>query len=104
MPLNQPFISELESESKSTQKVLERVPLDKSDWRPHEKSMPLRRLATHVAELTGWIGTTLEADELDFSKIEYKPRIAKTTDELLEIFRENRDKGLEFLKKPRMKK
>ena len=99
MSLNQPFISELENESKSTQKVLERVPIEKSDWRPHEKSMPLGRLATHVAELTGWIGSTLGADELDFSKIEYKPRIAKSTDELLEIFRENRDKGLEFLRK-----
>ncbi len=98
MPVNQSFIAELEEEAKSTRKVLERVPVEKSDWKPHEKSMPLGRLATHVAELPGWITSVLSTDEMDFAKIEYKPKIAKTTAELLEIFEDNYSKGLKSLK------
>lgn len=98
MSINQSFISELEQEAKATKKVLERVPLDKPDWKPHEKSMALGRLATHVAEIPGWVTSTLAADELDFAKFDYKPRIATNTDELIQIFEENRSKGLDSLK------
>lgn len=99
MPINQSLITELEQESKATKRLLERVPIEKSDWKPHTKSMTLGRLATHVAELPGWISTALDTDELDFAKIEYKPRIAKSNSELIEIFNENLTKGLESLKK-----
>ena len=98
MSLNQSFIKELENEAKQTRKVLERVPLDKADWKPHEKSMALGRLATHVAEISGYITSTLDADEMDFAKMDYKPRIAKSTSELLAIFEENYNKGMESLK------
>lgn len=98
MPINQPFITELEQEAKATRKVLERVPLEKSAWKPHEKSTPLGRLATHVAEIPGWITSTLGADELDFSKFDYKARVAGASSELLQIFEENYSKGMESLK------
>jgi uncharacterized damage-inducible protein DinB len=98
MPLNQSFITELEQEAKSTRKILERVPIEKAGWKPHEKSMSIGRLATHVAELTGWVTSVLNSDEMDFAKIEYKPRIATTSAELLEIFEENYSKGMESLK------
>lgn len=98
MPLNEGFIKELEQEAKSTRKVLERVPIEKADWKPHEKSMSIGRLATHVAELSGWVATVLSSDELDFAKIEYKPRIAANSKELIEIFEENYSKAMESLK------
>jgi len=51
MPLANALIAELELEGKSTLKMLERLPLDKLDWRPHPKSMPLGRLAWHVVSI-----------------------------------------------------
>jgi len=50
MSVKTSFIGELKSELQSTIKMLEKVPLDKADWKPHEKSMSIGRLATHTAE------------------------------------------------------
>lgn len=99
MPLNEAFIAEIENEAKATRRLLERVPLDKSDWKPHEKSMTLGRLASHVAEIPGWVAVSLDQDELDFAKMDYKPKIAKTNAELLEIFEENHKKAIDALKR-----
>lgn len=98
MPINEAFIAELQQEAKTTRNILERVPTDKSDWKPHEKSMPLGRLAYHVAELAGWVSVTLDQDELDFAKFEYKPVIAKSTEELLKVHSNNVEKALASLK------
>src|SRR3954468_17383116 len=55
-------------EAARTRSVLERVPAGKGDWKPHERSMALGRLAGHVAELP-WFGQVIvETDELDFGK------------------------------------
>ena len=45
------LLKEMDKEAITTRKMLERVPNDKYDWKPHEKSMTIRRLATHIAEL-----------------------------------------------------
>jgi len=47
------LLKEMEEEAQTTRKMLERVPNDKFDWRPHPKSMNIRSLATHIAELPG---------------------------------------------------
>ena len=52
MSVKTALLAELKYESSLTKKMLERVPLDKKEWKPHEKSMTLGRLATHVAEIT----------------------------------------------------
>ena len=96
--LNKGFLSELQHEATSTKKILERVPEDKLDWKPHEKSMTLGRLATHIAELTRFITIILTSDELDFATGKYKPTIAKSSEELLQIFREKLDGAIEALK------
>jgi uncharacterized damage-inducible protein DinB len=80
------LIAEFENEAKTTRSVLERVPADKFDWKPHEKSMPMGRLATHVAEMHGWTNPTVEQPELDFAKMDYKPFEPKTTADLVEHF------------------
>jgi len=98
MSLNQSFIPEFEQESKSTRKILERVPVEKPDWKPHKKSTALGYLAVHVAELHGWPDGVLSSDELDFAKIDYKPRVASSTSELMSIFEENYSKGLGAIK------
>ena len=92
------FLEQLEQEAITTRKMLSRVPADKFDWKPHEKSMELIRLATHVAELPTWIPMTLDTDELDFSKSDYKPAQIKKKDELMNYFEECLTKGREALK------
>ena len=47
----QELLQELEQEAPSTRRVLERIPQDRLDWKPHEKSMSLGQLALHVATL-----------------------------------------------------
>lgn len=84
---------ELEQESAISRKMLERVPAEKFDWRPHPKSMTLRELATHVAEIHGWFGLTLTADELDFATMPYKPTVVKDTAELLAFFQQKLEVG-----------
>ena len=84
--LSSVLIAEMEHEAKTTRTCLERVPADKFDWKPHEKSMEFGKLAAHIAEMFGWTPATLQQSELDFSKMDYKPFAPKTTDDLLEFF------------------
>ena len=99
MTIGQTLLQEFQQEAKATRKLLERVPLDKADWKPHEKSMPLARLASHVAETSLWIWHTIENDTLDLAVQPYEPIVPKTTAELLKFFDENNAKAEEFLSK-----
>jgi uncharacterized damage-inducible protein DinB len=65
--ISQSLLPEFDVEIANTRKVLERVPEGTPDFRPHEKSMTLGRLAGHVAEIPMWATMTLEQDELDMS-------------------------------------
>jgi uncharacterized damage-inducible protein DinB len=80
------FLKQLNEESVTTRKMLSRVPDDKYDWTPHVKSMDVRRLATHVAELPTWITMALTTDELDFEDNSYESTFLDTTEQLLELF------------------
>jgi uncharacterized damage-inducible protein DinB len=80
------FLAELENEAKVTRACLERVPLEKADWKPHEKSMSFGRLAVHCAEMFGWTEVALTQDELDFSKMDMTPFEPRSTEELLAFF------------------
>jgi uncharacterized damage-inducible protein DinB len=95
--LNQPFIAELKQEAGSTKRILERVPEDKFEWKPHEKSTTLGRLATHVAELPGFLNSILIMDEFDFAKGDYKPSFTKTSEELMNVFQEKIDEVVKTL-------
>jgi len=92
------LIAELEHEGATTRKVLERIPPETFDWKPHKKSMTMGRLATHVAEMHGWTKLTVEQPELDFSKFDYKPFEPKTTDELIQHFEKSFNEAIESLK------
>ena len=98
MTRSEVILMEFEREADKTRKILERVPLEKADWKPHEKSMSLGRLATHVAEIPSWTAVTLNQDELDFSTMDYKPTVAENTDDLLKIFDEKRSEAVDAIK------
>lgn len=80
------FLKELETESASTRRMLERVPAEHFEWKPHEKSYSLGRLASHVAELPSMITRVLTTDELDFMKEGFKSSRATSSQELIQIF------------------
>ncbi len=80
------FLAELENEAKTARACLERVPADKFDWKPHEKSMTFGRLASHVAEMFGWTKETLTQDVLDFAAGDFTPFEPKSSEELLKFF------------------
>jgi uncharacterized damage-inducible protein DinB len=65
MSLIHPLLSELERESASTARMLERVPREKFEWRPHAKSMSLGQLAWHIATIPQTIGRLVAAGEFD---------------------------------------
>jgi len=64
--INELLLSEFDEEVKKTRALLERVPI-LPDFKPHPKSMPLGKLAPHVAELAGFGVTILTTPELDFA-------------------------------------
>jgi len=81
------FLKELEAESGSSRKCLERIPMNLSSWKPHEKSMPMGYLSLLVAEIPKWITHTIEPGVIDFAA--WKHFEPKTTDELVKHFDEN---------------
>lgn len=83
MPMIDSILAELNHEAANTRRLLERVPEDRLDFRPHEKSMTLQHLAGHLAEIPGWAGPTLGADELDFAAGNYETFLPKNREELL---------------------
>jgi uncharacterized damage-inducible protein DinB len=86
----QSLIADLKQEDALTRAVLGAVPSDKLDWQPHEKSMTLRTLASHIAETPNWLGSMMD-DVFDFGAMmaDYKPFAAADQAELLSVFDDN---------------
>ena len=80
-------LQEFDQEMATTRRLLERVPTDKGQWKPHPKSFPLGHLAQLVAWMPGWIAKSLRETEIDLAKADgysFQP-----TDVLLEQFDSN---------------
>jgi len=86
MTVAQAMTAEFQEEAASTRKMLERVPEEKLAWKPHEKSMSLGKLASHIAESPSWVASVVDAEELDFANSDYKPFVGSSTAEILEAF------------------
>src|ERR1700752_1515689 len=92
------ILSEFDAEVKTTRTMLERVPM-KADFKPHAKSMPLGKLAPHVAELAGFGVTILTTPELDFGSGPSRPRPGfESPDQLVKAFEEGAAKVRDALK------
>ncbi len=87
MSLSKALAEELRQEAVSTRKMLERVPEDAFDWKPHEKSTSLGRLAGHIVQLPGMVSPIMTMDELDFANV--PPFTPASASELVEKFDEN---------------
>jgi hypothetical protein len=89
MPISELLLPEFDHEMKVTRITLERVPFEKIGFAPHAKSMPLDKLAPHVAELPGFGLAVLTTPELDFSGAPNRPRPPFELPGLLKAFDEN---------------
>jgi uncharacterized damage-inducible protein DinB len=79
--------ADFEEEMPATRKVIERVPGDRGEWRPHPKSFPMGHLAQLVSWMPGWVTSIATHPKLDLMA---SPRYSfETTDTLLETFDRN---------------
>ena len=97
MAVKESFMAELKHESALTGKMLAKVPMDKADWKPHEKSMTLGRLATHIAENFRWISDIKNIDDFDFAARPFQSYTAGSQQELMHIFQTNLDSAIRDL-------
>ena len=67
MTLTEFYVAQLDAEAPRTRRVLERVPAGRDDWKPHDKSMPLGRLAMLVARMPSWFDLIIGRDDLDLT-------------------------------------
>ena len=97
MNIRDSILAELEQESQTTKRVLDRVPEDKLSWKPHKKAFSLGQLALHVATVPASVTTAAVADSFE-APIFSQPE-AKTRQEILETFSKSLDAARENLKK-----
>jgi uncharacterized damage-inducible protein DinB len=89
MAIAQSLLPEFDAEMASCRKELERIPDAQLDYRPHPKSFTLVQLANHLATIPGWVASTMNLSELDFSDpatLAGMPKPVSSRDELLAIF------------------
>lgn len=100
MSISESMLPEFDQEMANTRKLLERVPVDKLAWKPHEKSMPLGRLAGHVAELPGWVVNAIRLDSLDLTPPAgggFEAYVPRSREDLLATFDKNVSEAREAL-------
>jgi len=91
------LLSEFDDEAKKTRATLERVPIE-PDFAPHPKSMPLGRLAPHVAQLPDFGLIVLTTPELDFGTGKWTPLPFESAEQLAKAFDEGAAKVRAALK------
>lgn len=89
MAMKDALLPEFDHEMGMTRTLLERVPDDRLAWKPHERSMTLARLATHLAEVPGWVGTMLNESAFDTGGLRPPPRESGSRHEILDLFDRN---------------
>ena len=81
------YLRELKAEVRATSECLAVVPVDKFDWKPHEKSMQLGYLAELTADIPRWVQYAIEKGEVDFAT--YPQFQGKSNEELTSHFEES---------------
>jgi uncharacterized damage-inducible protein DinB len=97
MKIHEIIIPQLQQEVALTEKFLNRIPEDKMGWKPHEKSMTIKQIANHLAEIPSWITGTMEAEFLDVEG--YKPPDYDSVEEIVKELKKNATAAETSLKK-----
>ena len=83
MTLAESLLVDFDAEAISTRRLLERIPDDRADWKPHDKSMPIGRLAMHVARLPFFGQTVLSTPELDLATAKFPALVFTSAEDLI---------------------
>ena len=93
MSFQNDVLSDLDAELKRTRTMLERIPEDHFDWKPHDKSWSLLELSTHLANVPWWMVSTMEGDRFDLgTKFPPRPPL-ESRQAVLAAFDANADKA-----------
>jgi len=83
MTIAEVLLLDYDLEIQNTRRILERIPEDNPQWKPHDKSMPIGRLAVHVARLPLFGSTILTTDELDMTTASPPKLVFESREKLL---------------------
>ena len=89
MTIGQMMLGEFDQEMQNTRKTLERIPEDKWNWKPHDKSGTVGWLASHIAMMPGWAAMTLQTENFDYAPVDgpsYQPPKIENKRDLLAEF------------------
>jgi uncharacterized damage-inducible protein DinB len=92
MSIAESLLPEFDLEAANTRKMLQAVPDDQIDFKPHEKSWKMRELMTHIVGIPEWGAQTIETESLDFTNYAPPPPV-KSREEALELFDANTSKA-----------
>ena len=93
MSMFEPLVQELEQEAAATRRFLERLPADKLDWKPHDKSMTLGQLALHVAGLPAAISDLASLDSFDAKEANFTPASPESVGQIMSTLEESLHKA-----------
>ena len=96
MSIAESLLPEIDQETATTKRVLERVPEDKLSWKPHEKSFSLAQLALHVATTPGQIANLVTPDEVELPA-SFEQSEAQSKEEVLTAHEESVAKAKQYL-------
>jgi uncharacterized damage-inducible protein DinB len=89
MSITDALLPEFDHEMGTTRRLLERVPDDRFEWVPHARSMSLGRLASHLAEIPGWVNGVLNERSFNMRTGGYQPTSYASRSEILSTFDRN---------------
>lgn len=104
MTPGQALAEEIQQEAAGTRKTLQRIPDEKLDWRPHDKSMSVRELASHIADCLSWSDVTFGQDLFEMDPKSYVPWLGQSTAEIVELFDKNAARAIETARNCPMEK
>jgi len=97
--IRQGLANEIRHEGGQTKKMLERIPMDKFGWKPHEKSREIGPLAIHVAQTPAWTSRILAAEDFDMLTFKRVTPEIKSVDDLVKVSESNIQKAVDDLQK-----
>src|SRR6516164_5941826 len=93
----EPMLNELRHEAETTKRLLDRVPANKFDWRPHPKSMSLGQLAMHVASIPGDLTRLAQLDQFDAANANFEPAKPESKAILMSALNKGLSEASEYL-------
>lgn len=96
MSIKEGILAEITQETQKTKRILDSLTNEHWSYKPHEKSMTLGALASHIVELHAWVHLALSKDVFDF-KVDYQPGTARTIEELKAVLAANLQKSKDFV-------